>query len=108
LISSRSFSRRWADSSVERMALDLVICDVRADPVIGKELPVVLLGMRPGIRLILLADREDEARLMASLRTGISEQCSARDSGGASPVTRLVPSVTPSERPWVRRGDCRE
>jgi DNA-binding NarL/FixJ family response regulator len=56
----------------ERMPIELVICDVRAEPVGGTELPEKIRGLRPGVHVILLADREDERRLIAALRSGAS------------------------------------
>jgi DNA-binding NarL/FixJ family response regulator len=53
-----------------RMPIELAVCDVRAAPVGGNDLPAALLGQRPGLRLVLLAEAEDAALLMAALRSG--------------------------------------
>jgi DNA-binding NarL/FixJ family response regulator len=50
--------------------LDLVVCDVRAEPVGAAELPGILAPRLPGLKVILLADQEDEALLLNALQSG--------------------------------------
>jgi DNA-binding NarL/FixJ family response regulator len=54
---------------VKRGVVDLALCDVKADPVDGEELPA-LLAAQPATRVILLADAEDEPILLAALQSG--------------------------------------
>lgn len=55
---------------VARRAIDLVVCDVKSEPIPGTELPVLLAERRPTVRVVLLADPEDESLLIASLQSG--------------------------------------
>jgi DNA-binding NarL/FixJ family response regulator len=54
---------------VKHGSVDLVLCDVAAEPIDGRELRAVLAA-EPTIRVILLADVEDERILLASLQSG--------------------------------------
>jgi DNA-binding NarL/FixJ family response regulator len=49
---------------------DLVVCDLMAQPVSGPDLASILADQGLDVRVILLADREDEAALVGSLLCG--------------------------------------
>lgn len=55
---------------VRRNPIDLVLCDVRLELIDGQELVALLQAERPAIRIILLADADDEPVLIAALRSG--------------------------------------
>ena len=57
---------------VRHNLVDLVLCDVRTEPVEGQEFVMLLQAERPAVRIILLADADDEALLIAALRSGAS------------------------------------
>jgi DNA-binding NarL/FixJ family response regulator len=50
--------------------VDLIVCDLRAEPVSGAELAGVLADRSPEVRVILLADWEDRGELVAALLCG--------------------------------------
>jgi DNA-binding NarL/FixJ family response regulator len=52
---------------VRQTSIDLVLCDVKAT---GPKLPAILTDLRPGIRVILIADAGDERLLTGSLQCG--------------------------------------
>jgi DNA-binding NarL/FixJ family response regulator len=54
---------------VNREAIDIVLCDARAKPISGADL-AARLAQAPGVRVILLADTEDSAALLAALHSG--------------------------------------
>lgn len=66
LIATRSSD---AIEIVKQGGIDLVLCDIKAEPIGGRELSTILAA-EPTIRLILLADVEDERMLLASLQSG--------------------------------------
>jgi DNA-binding NarL/FixJ family response regulator len=66
LIATRSSD---AIEIVKQGCVDLVLCDMKAEPIGGGELPAILAA-EPTIRIILLADVEDERMLLASLQSG--------------------------------------
>jgi DNA-binding NarL/FixJ family response regulator len=55
---------------VARGNVDFVICELPAEPVEGSGLPSVLAQRCPALRVILLADREDEGLLVDALASG--------------------------------------
>ena len=55
---------------VKQRPIDVVFCDVRMEAVDGTALPALLLGLRPELRIIMLADVDDESLLLASERSG--------------------------------------
>jgi DNA-binding NarL/FixJ family response regulator len=50
--------------------VDLVFCDVKAEPIQGQELATLMANRCPGVKVILLAERDDEPLLVASLSCG--------------------------------------
>jgi DNA-binding NarL/FixJ family response regulator len=50
--------------------LDLIMCDLRAEPRGSTTLPAALAASFPGVRIILLAAQEDEALLASALLSG--------------------------------------
>jgi DNA-binding NarL/FixJ family response regulator len=62
-----------SDAAVElarQTSVDLVICDVRAEPVAGPELAGMLATRCPQVRVILLADGDDKPVLVGALLSG--------------------------------------
>lgn len=55
---------------IDREPLDVVVCELAAEPIDGTGLPRVLVQKRPALRIILLADRDDEGLLVDALTTG--------------------------------------
>jgi DNA-binding NarL/FixJ family response regulator len=55
---------------IDREPVDVVVCELAAEPVDGTGLPRVLAQRRPALRIILLADRDDEGLLVDALTTG--------------------------------------
>jgi len=54
----------------ENQHVDLIMCDVRAEPRGSATLPASLTARFPGVRVILLAAQEDEALLAGALLSG--------------------------------------
>jgi len=52
---------------VRQTPIDLVLCDVKAT---GPKLPAILTELRPGIRVMLIADAGDERLLMGAMQCG--------------------------------------
>jgi DNA-binding NarL/FixJ family response regulator len=50
--------------------VDLIVCDLRAEPVSGAELAASLADQSPEVRVILLADWEDRGELVGALLCG--------------------------------------
>jgi DNA-binding NarL/FixJ family response regulator len=62
-----------SDEAVELLRqtpTDLVVCDVKAEPIPGPELAAMLAASYPDVRVILLADAEDTPLLVAALTCG--------------------------------------
>jgi DNA-binding NarL/FixJ family response regulator len=62
-----------SDEAIDRAqqtALDLVVCDIRAEPIPGADLARMLLERSPDVRVILLADGDDKAALGGALLSG--------------------------------------
>jgi DNA-binding NarL/FixJ family response regulator len=55
---------------IDRQPVDVVVCELPTEPVDGSGLPRGLAQRRPALRVILLADREDEGLLVDALTTG--------------------------------------
>jgi len=51
-------------------ATDMVVCEIKAEPIPGTELATVLAARYPEVRVVLLADPEDAPRLVAALMCG--------------------------------------
>jgi DNA-binding NarL/FixJ family response regulator len=54
---------------IDRQPVDVVVCELPTEPIDGSGLPRGL-AQRPALRVILLADREDEGLLVDALTTG--------------------------------------
>ena len=54
----------------QQRPFDLVLCDVRSEPLGGPELCAILAERCPNVRVILLADREDESLLVDAFQSG--------------------------------------
>jgi DNA-binding NarL/FixJ family response regulator len=65
-------SSQEAVTILQAAPVDLVVCDVRAEPVPGPELPALLAEHNLEARVVLLADTEDMPLLVASLLCGAS------------------------------------
>lgn len=55
---------------LQQRSVDLLFCEVRAVPLTGPELCARIEGLELKTRVVLLADKEDEQLLIASLRCG--------------------------------------
>jgi DNA-binding NarL/FixJ family response regulator len=55
---------------IDREPVDVVICELPTEPADGTGVPRGLAQRRPALRIILLADRDDEGLLVDALTTG--------------------------------------
>jgi DNA-binding NarL/FixJ family response regulator len=55
---------------IERTPIQVVVCDVKAQPISGPALTTMLATRHPEVKVILLADTEGEPLLLASLLSG--------------------------------------
>lgn len=55
---------------LEKTPVDMVVCEIQAQPIPGAEFASSLASRSPAIPVILLGDRDDEALLAAALRSG--------------------------------------
>jgi DNA-binding NarL/FixJ family response regulator len=55
---------------IEHVPIDVVVCDIMAEPISGPGLATLLAARHPPVKVILLADSESEAHLLASLQSG--------------------------------------
>jgi DNA-binding NarL/FixJ family response regulator len=55
---------------LQQAATDVVVCDIKAEPIPGPELAALLAAGYPEVRVVLLADAEDAPLLVAALMCG--------------------------------------
>jgi DNA-binding NarL/FixJ family response regulator len=55
---------------IEQVPIDVVVCDVTAEPISGPRLAAILAARCPPVKVILLADSESEPLLLSALRSG--------------------------------------
>lgn len=56
--------------AIRQAAIDIVFCEVQAAPLSGPELASVLAEQDPDIKVVLLADKEDDEILLGAIRSG--------------------------------------
>jgi DNA-binding NarL/FixJ family response regulator len=55
---------------IDQVPIDVVVCDVTAEPISGPRLAAMLAARRPPVKVILLADSESQPLLLSALRSG--------------------------------------